>query len=366
MSALTLELGPGPSPREGSRAARLLRALAAIPPPPFDRLFAPFDRARAHILRFVAPRWRSLVVDREVRVTAFAACLLLSALVTTSLVPVWFLAIGPIVWGVPHVVSDLRYLVTRPGYHRRPGVVIAVVAGLVAASFGFTLRGALAGAAAALLFARASRARRAIGIAVLAALFVLAAWAGRRADLVFAHGHNAVAFGFWWAWRRRARRLHWIPLALFAGGALLILAGALDPVVTRAGLHAPWTGLSMRSLAYQLSPTMHGPWPMRLIVLYAFGQSAHYVVWMRLVPEEERPSPTPRSFAQSFRALRADVGSIVLWLTLASMVALLAWAVISLGAARNGYLQLAFFHGYVEIAAAALMWVEGRRAGEVR
>jgi hypothetical protein len=365
MSAVTLELGGGPQPREGSRAGRLARAIAAIPPPPFDRLFAPVDRLRARLLRFVAPRFRSLVVDREVRVTAFAACLLISALVTTSLVPVWFLAIGPIVWGVPHVVSDFRYLVARPGYHRRPGVAIAVLAGLVAASFGFTLRGALAGAAAALLFARTTKTRRAIGILVLGVLFALAAWGGRRADLVFAHGHNAVAFGFWWAWRRRARKLHFLPLALFVGGAALILLGALDPVVSRVGLHAPWTGLSMRSLAHQLSPTMHGPWPMRLIVLYAFGQSAHYVVWMRLVPEEERPSPTPRSFAQSFRALHADMGSVLLWITLASAVALLAWAFVSLGAARNGYLQLAFFHGYLEIAAAALMWAEGRRAGEL-
>lgn len=361
MPAVTLELGRGPSPRR----SRVLRALDAIPAPPFDLLFAPLDRARAELLRFVAPRFRSLVVDREVRVTAFAACLLLSALVTTSLTPMWFLAIGPIVWGIPHVVSDLRYLVARPGYHKRPGVAIAVTAGLIAAGLGFTLRAALAGAAVALLFARASWQRRAIGIGLLSALFAVTAWAGPFADLVFAHGHNAVAFGFWWAWRRRRGRLHWLPLALFALGVVLILTGALDPLVTKVGLHARWTGLSVASLASQLSPTMQGPWPVRMLVLYAFGQSAHYVVWMRLIPEEERPSPTPRSFAQSFRALRSDVGSLLLWVTLASMLALAAFAMMNLGAARNGYIQWAFFHGYLEIAAAALMWAEGRRAGEI-
>ncbi len=361
MSAVTVELGRAPSSRRG----RLLRALDAIPAPPFDLVFAPLDIVRAHLLRFVAPRWRSLVVDREVRVTFFATCLLLSALVTTSLVPMWFLAIGPIVWGIPHVISDLRYLVARPGYHRRPGIAIAVTAGLIASGLGFTLRAALAGAAAALIFARTSWQRRAVGIGVLGVLFAITAWAGPLADLFFAHGHNAVAFGFWWAWRKRKGRLHWLPLAIFILGAALIVAGALDPWVTRMGLHARWTGLSVGSLAYQLSPTMHGPWPVRMLVLYAFGQSAHYVVWMRLVPEEERPSATPRSFAQSFRALRADVGPVVLWIMLAGIFALTAWAVTSLGAARNGYIQLAFFHGYLEIAAAALMWAEGRRAGEI-
>lgn len=361
MSAVTLELDRAPP----SRGGRISRALAAIPAPPFEVLFAPVDRLRALLLRFVAPRWRTLVVDREVRVTAAALGLLSVALVATSLVPIWFIAVGPIVWGIPHVLSDLRYLVARPGYHRRPGIAVAVTAGLVFAGMGFTLRAGIAGAAAALLFARASWRRRAIGIGVLAVLFAITARAGYMADLVFAHAHNAIAFGFWWAWRRRVGRLHWLPLALFAGGAIAILAGAADPIVTRAGLVAPWTGLNTGSLAYQLSPTMRGPWPMRMLVLYAFGQTAHYVVWMRLVPEEERPSATPRSFAQSFRALHADVGGILLWATLGGMIALAVWAAASLGAARNGYIQLAFFHGYLELAAAALMWAEGRRAGEI-
>jgi hypothetical protein len=44
------------------------------------------------------------------------------------------------------------------------------------------------------------------------------------------------------------------------------------------------------------------------------------------------------------------------------MIALAAWAAVSLGAARNGYIQMAFFHGYLELAAAALIWAEAKRA----
>jgi hypothetical protein len=336
--------------------------LAAVPAPPIAGLLAPLDAIRSRLLRVVAPRARTLVVARDRRVAAVGTIVLTAALVATSLVPIWFIAVGPILWGIPHIVSDLRYLVARPGYHRRPGVAIAATAGIVAAGLGFGVRAGLAGAAGAILFARASWSRRAIGLAGIGALFGLAAWAGPIADLFFVHGHNAVGFGLWWAWRRRESRLHWLPLAVFALGSALILAGALDPLVLRAGLDAPWTGLTMRGLAWQLSPTMHGRWLARFLVLYAFGQSAHYIVWMRLLPEDDRPSPTPRSFVQSLRALSADVGGVVLWAALLGMIALAVWAAVSLGAAREGYIRMAFFHGYLELAAAALLWAEAKRA----
>lgn len=360
MAAVPADLGVA-SP---ALAGRIRRAFAAVPAPPVAGLLAPLDALRARLLRLVAPRFRDLVVDRELRVAFTGVCLLASALISTSLVPIWFIAVGPIVWGIPHVVSDLRYLVARPGYHRRPAVALVAGAGILVASLGFGVRAALAGAAGAILVARASRARRALGLAFVLALLAAAVRAGSWADLFFAHAHNAVGFALWWAWRPRAGRLHWIPLALFAAFAALILGGAMDSLALRAGLHAPWTGLSARGLAYQLSPLQQGPWPARFLVLYAFGQSAHYVAWIRLIPEDARPSPTPRSFSQSLRALRADVGGVLLWISLLSMIALAAWAAMSLGAARNGYIQMASFHGYLELCAAALLWAEaGRRAG---
>jgi hypothetical protein len=86
-------------------------------------------------------------------------------------------------------------------------------------------------------------------------------------------------------------------------------------------------------------------------------------VWLRLVPEDDRPSATPRSFLQSYRALRTDVGSIVLWIAVLSALGLAVWAAMSsVGQARNGYIQMAFFHGYLELAAAALLWAEGSLA----
>lgn len=357
MPAISLELRP-PSARSPPPHP-LLRSLLALPAPPIGALLAPIDQLRSRLLRFVAPRARSLVVARDRRVALVASCLLLTAFAGTSALPMGFLALGPIVWGIPHILSDLRYLVARPGYHRRPGIVLATGAGIVAAGFGYGLRAGLAGAAGAIVFARAPRRRRAFGLGVLGALLGVVVWAGPIADFVFAHGHNAVGVGLWWAWRRRESRLHWLPLALFVAGVALILGGVADPIFARTGgLVAPWTGLDARGLASTLAPTLNGTLAMRLLVLYAFAQSAHYLVWLRLIPEDDRPSSAPRSFAQSYRALRADLGSAILWVALLGMIALAAWAAVSLGDARNGYIQMAFFHGYLELAAAALLWAE--------
>jgi hypothetical protein len=369
MDATTLELRPGSVTSAGppdGLLGRVFRAIAAIPSPPVEGLFAPVDRLRSRFLRAVAPHCRSLVVRRDRRVALVASALLCSALLFSSLVPLWLIAVGPILWGIPHIVSDVRYLVARPGYHRRPALVLTVGAGILGAGLGYGLRAGLLGAAGALLCARASWRRRAMGLGVIGLLLGAAVWAGGyRSDLFFAHAHNAVAFGLWWAWRRRESRLHWLPLVLFAAGATLILGGVADPIVARAGgMSAPWTGLTARWVASALSPTPYGVGPLaaRLLVLYAFGQSAHYVVWMRLVPEDDRPSPAPRSFQQSFRALGSDVGGAVLWTALLGMIALGLWATVNVGAARNGYIQLAFFHGYLELAAAALLWAEARGA----
>jgi len=234
-------------------------------------------------------------------------------------------------------------------------------AGIVAAGLGFGVRGGLAGAAGALALSRGSLARRAAGLGVLGVLFAIAQSTGPMADLVYAHAHNAIGVAVWWAWRPRTTRLHWVTLALFLGGSALILLGAFGPLVAWTGGFSPVGRLTAQELAFGLSPYPFGAIAMRLLVLYAFGQSVHYIVWLRLLPEDDRPSPTPRSFTQSYRALRADVGSLILWIAALGCVAFAVWAAIDVGRARNGYLQIAFFHGYLELAAVAVLWAENTR-----
>lgn len=336
--------------------------LCAIPAPPLGGLLGPLDAVRSRLLRALAPLpvARRAIVAREPRVALVASVLLFSAFAAACSIPIAVIAVGPLLWGIPHIVSDVRYLVARPRLHRRAWILVVIGGATIAGALGLGVRGALAGAAVAMIFARASLARRALGVAVVGAVFALAQWAGWKADLAFVHLHNLVGVGLWWAWRRRESRLHWAPLALFAAGCALILAGSVDGIPGHTGgLHAAWTGLDLRRLAWSSSPVLEGPLVPRFFMLYAFGQSAHYLVWLRLMPEDDRPSPTPRSFAQSLRALKVDVGGPILWLALLGAAALFGWAIWrGIGEARDRYIDLAFFHGYLELVATALLWAE--------
>jgi hypothetical protein len=345
--------------------------LWAIPAPPLGGLLGPLDAARSRLLRALAPipAARRAIVAREPRVALVASILLLFAFALACSLPIAVIAVGPLVWGIPHIVSDVRYLVVRPRLHRRAWILVVIGGATIAGALGLGVRGALLGAAVAMVFARGSVARRAVGVAVVGAVFALAQWAGWKADLAFVHLHNLVGVGLWWAWRRRESKLHWAPLALFAAGCALISTGTVDSIAAHTGgLQAAWTRLDIHRLAWSTSPVLEGPLLPRFFVLYAFGQSAHYLVWLRLMPEDDRPSPSPRSFAQSYRALKADVGGVVLWLALAGMAMLVAWVMWrGIGDARDRYIDLAFFHGYLELVAAALLWAEsGLRAPVAR
>lgn len=340
-------------------------AISAIPAPPFHSLFAAADRLRRAALTFFAPLGRALLVDRDRRVAFLGTISIALAFLGSATFPLWMIALGPLLWGVPHILSDIRYLIARQGYHKRPAVLLAIVGGAAATALGYGVRGGLASAGFVLLFSRGTRARRAVGFAVVAALFGLAQWAGPISDLAFAHLHNFVAVGLWWAWRPRSKSLHYWPLAAFAMGSAAILYGVAEPLLRlTGGLSAPGSGLSLTYLTYSLSPSPIGPMAVRFVVLYGFAQAVHYIVWLRLIPEDDRPSPTPRSYSQSYRVLGKDVGSIVLWMTAAGIAVFAVWALVtSAGAARNAYLNVAFFHGDLELVAAALLFSEARLSG---
>jgi hypothetical protein len=313
-------------------------------------LLAPLDRARRAILAAavrVSPR---IVVEREPRVALLGAVLLALAFALTAAAPMWLLLIGPLVLGVPHVIADVRYLVTRPGLHKRWPLWILVGGPLVWCAAGGGVRAGLVATIGGLLVARGSVWARAAGICFAAAILIYVWPIAPTADLVFAHLHNFIAVGLWWSWRRRQRLLHLVPLGIFALGAILLVLGVASPDLSRF----PY---SVGAGLVPLELEVLGP---RLVALYAFAQAAHYTVWLRLIPEEDRPRPAPRGFASSVRALTADVSPWLLAVMVLAMIGFAAYAAIDLVAARDKYLYFAVFHGHLELAAIGLLFVEKR------
>ena len=327
-----------------------------------ERSLAPLDLSRRALYRALVPWIGAKMHARSVRVGFHGSLVVASSLVAAVLAPLWLLALGPLVLGVPHLVADLRYLVVRPGLHLRRGAWVPGVLVLLS-SVAVDLRWGLVGVALVPLFARGPVGRR-LGLAVLPiGLVLLSIRAHDPTLVVLAHAHNLVAVGLWLllgttlgeAGLSNGRRL---PLIGFGLGFAAIVCGWLDPWLA-LGSSVPG-GPSLRTHVRTLAPGLDPVWATRWVVAFAYAQSVHYGLWLRVIPEEARDRPSSRSWKASLRALRADLGDRSMALAVLLGLGLAVWGLFDLSGARDGYLRLALFHGPLELAVLAWTASEGR------
>jgi hypothetical protein len=223
------------------------------------------------------------------------------------------------------------------------------------------LRGALVGTAVAILIARGSALRKGmalLGVSLLAAGAHHLSW---RADLALVHLHNAIAILFLLLWRWPISPARVGLCATWALATLSILGGVWDPWVLAAQQRAPSPMLGAVPLMYSLtglvSPNILGS---RLLTTFAFAQAVHYIVWLKLIPELDRDSASPRSFRQSSAALRNELGYGMLALAAAAAFGLLVCGLEDLALARDIYLRGAVWHVYLEVTILGVFFVEGR------
>jgi hypothetical protein len=264
-----------------------------------------------------------------------AAAWLLAGLVLTAVSPLWTALLSPLLLGAPHLAlgaASLRRADEEGGLLERAAGPLACLVALIVWS-GASRWSHLAGAAAVLLCAR--------GRAACAAAVALAAcgwFFPRGLSLALAHGHNLVGLAAWsWAAARAGHDRPWLPAALAAAGAALILGGALD------GSAAAWSareaaGFSWTDLSAVLAPGVPEPWAGRATLSFVFLQTAHYAAWIWGVPRALKlswPKPLAAAGAAAFCAL-----------PLASLAA-------GPARARGLYLAFAAYHGWLELAGAA-------------
>lgn len=330
-----------------------------------DALCAPLDIVRRNALVALGPLGKIMVRNRELRVSVAATLMIATTLALTIYAPFYLLLLGPVVLGVPHLIGDVRYLFVRPGFHRRPLVWLAIA---VPGGFAIAGKGSLAGAAAlalCALIARGSSWRRLVVFGSAGAIALVATQHRILVDSVVAHLHNVFAVVLWAMWRKRTTSQHWIPVACFAASLVLIMSGAFDPLLTSFGslMRLP-DRVGVASSIQWYAPGIAATWALRLTLTFIFAQSVHYAVWTRLVPEEDRPRETPRSFGASLRALRKDFGLVVFLVVSVVALGITVWATWDMAAARLGYLRISQGHAYIELAAASLLWMErGRHLG---
>lgn len=321
-----------------------------------EHALVPLDVLRRALYRALVPWLGPWIRSRDVRVGLHAFSVIGGALLLALLVPWWLLALGPLLLGVPHLVADLRYLVAQPKLHERRGSWW--IGGLLVLT-GITVDlrlGLLAGLLAPLVLSRASLLRRLVVASPFAFLLGLGLFDPRPLLLGFAHLHNLVAVVLWLSLGlllHGGGGVRLPPALLFLGTGAALLFGAFDTWLP--AMSTPhWT-----AHVETLAPGMPTETAARWVVTFAFAQAVHYGLWLRVVPEEARSRPAPRSWKASFRALEDELGSRLLLGSLVLCIGFALWGAIDLVTARNGYFHLAFFHGPLELVALGLLLCEG-------
>lgn len=285
------------------------------------------------------------------------SAVVVSALLGTLIAPLWLLVLGPLVWGVPHIAADIRYLVVRTGFGQRRALWVLGGIPLLLLGAGVDLLWGFVGAAGVALAARAPLSRRLLAATVLLGIGLGLDRLGPSSDIVFGHLHNLGAVVFWWVWRARRGRMHWLPMVLLVAASCLLLSSFGVELV---GSHFEWhvAGDSADRQLWRLAPGLAPMLGMRLVLLFCFTQSVHYAIWLQMIPDEERRRSTVMTFRASAQDLERDFDRVALWVIAGLAAALIGWACFDMLAAGQGYFRVARFHGTLEVMAAVLLILE--------
>lgn len=261
--------------------------------------------------------------------------------------PAAVLLAGPLFFGVPHVVAELRVLAQRVPISRLAlSVILAPLVLLIllrlGAEFGLDRPAAadVVLGCAAMLLATAARAgdpatragRMLIGVGISA----FALYDTRLTTLLLAHLHNLVAIVLLVAWSGSIRRVR-TAAALLAGTAMAIALLCIAATPT----DAPQFVTDLRE---SLAPDLPVGLGHRLVLVYAFAQLLHYVIWLVWMPQinagDTRRKP---------RTSDGFVAAMVVAAVGMPMLAVIGNPI----ALREQYLALSSFHGWLELVVLA-------------
>ena len=303
----------------------------------------PLDSGRLFLLRRFRRQLAPLMSNRALRV-CLAACFAIPIIFTISYtLPLWQLLLGPIILGIPHLVADLRYLVIHQNLHQKMWFWLGLVPFFILYAVFLEPHYAMIAVLLGAFFG--AHPRRPLMIALSVCGLGLSLWKPFLFLFTILHVHNLVALWLWWHWRTRAL---WEAIPLFLCLTLLVLLFLIPPAPD-VFLWAP-PQLDHHYFVTSLVPQILNEYADGLILSYAFLQSVHYLVWLRLIPEDARAQPSPRTFNKSLQYLKKDFGSLLFYSFLIGMVMLMAYACFDPKQARINYLTLISFHAFLELS----------------
>lgn len=314
------------------------------------------DAVRLHLLKRTRAITAPFVRDRDHRVIAAALLSCTVALIGTVLAPGYMLLLGPVLLGMPHLCFEARYLFFQRVQLRRAALIALLVAQTVLVFNGLGIYTLGVAALGALGLSGALATRRGVLLACLAvgaqgAALVGPAWS----RFALLHGHNCIPLVVWWLWRPRPARVSLAVAAIFVVAVATILLGAFDAMPLRRPFAE--NVFSIVPITDAVAVDLGGAWRQRMLLFFTFTQAFHYMVWLRLIPEESRERPTPRSWRASWKAFKDDSGATVARLSLALAVAVPV-AALAIGVVRTRalYVTASEFHATVEAILVVLVW----------
>jgi hypothetical protein len=349
------------------------------------------DHFRASILRSTLriDLFRSWFLNRPSRLLILFGLASASALVLSVFFPLWVLLLGPLIYGVPHIFSSIRYfhhsvIRTSPREVRddQRFRMFKVLGGVLVAVFAYRLLitvdyfqlnlpsmsewagstyielGALGFTVAMAAWIYGIAWRQIVQGLLFAIPLVLGfvfypAWTIGALVLI----HNFVAFVYWMiASEKDERKVATFAFAVTLAVTALIFAGAFD------SWGKPSLILDLASLSIVDTGKLIAPWSsnetllLHACIAFAFGQSLHYFVWLKAIPDQHHYQKIPTTFRHSLTLLRGDFGytmaSALIALSVGSVV---FWSFMSFQKARLIYFCLASYHGYLELAGLVLI-----------
>jgi hypothetical protein len=339
----------------------------------------PLDLLRSKILKETVKVsfFRGLILDRANRIFFLSMCALGLYLILSLFFPLWVLLIGPIIWGVPHLISSFRYntilhfdnsvrhkvlffqsLIWLSVFGYRIAVDIFQL-NLPLSSYPllFEIICMLLSFSVQIFFIRKLD-RSLLFYSLFFSTLIYFTYrfpVNTAVFLLIAHNYIPLVAWFKSCQTRKDSQTFWFVSSLYVIVSALILFGGFDFLYHNIN---PQGNISFLNWDYSDIVKSFGAsaedfkfW-FHWVCLYAFSQAMHYFLWIKAIPENHQPQQHPPSFNYSFSKLANDFGSTSLWVLISFVVLGLAyWLFFEFQTARLIYFSIASFHGFMEFAA---------------
>lgn len=321
--------------------------------------------------------FRQLFLSRSTRILILSLVALSFYFSVSLFFPLWVLLIGPILWGVPHIISSLRYntLFSSDLSTRKNLMLVQSIIWLIV----FSYRIAIDIYNVKLIFSSYPLVFESICLMVSFVLHIyfskFVSWKSFlffplfcalmfstylypiETGLILLIGHNYIPLYSWFqsCQNRSDLKVFFGVSFIYIALSLAIFFGAFDSIYST---FSPQGHIGFLNWDYADLVTAFGGtsadyqfW-FHVVCLYAFSQAMHYFFWMKAIPENYQLQEHPPSFRWSLNRLSTEFGSSSIYLMISLVLLGLAyWLFFEFQMARLVYFSIASYHGFMELSA---------------